>query len=146
MDHIAIMRKDWKLIPKILSGEKTIESRWYKYRVAPWNRVNPGDIIYFKDTGAPVTAKAEVTKVLQFETLDYEKVKHIVETYSERIALPNSDLLKWSTHKNYCILLFLQNSQLITPFNINKNGFGNAAAWLVVKDIHKVKLENMPEI
>jgi len=42
MDHVAIMKRSWGLIPKILSGEKTIESRWYKKRIPPWNRISKG--------------------------------------------------------------------------------------------------------
>lgn len=30
MEHVAIMRKSWGLTDKILSGQKKIESRWYK--------------------------------------------------------------------------------------------------------------------
>ncbi|MEI7477466.1 MAG: hypothetical protein WCJ81_02865 [bacterium] len=40
MDHVAIMKKSRKLIPKIVSGEKTIESRWYQTKRAPWNTVH----------------------------------------------------------------------------------------------------------
>lgn len=32
MEHVAIMKKSWGLTRKILSGEKTIESRWYRFR------------------------------------------------------------------------------------------------------------------
>lgn len=51
MHHVAIMKPSWKLIPKILSGEKTIESRWYQTRRAPWNGIAAGDVVYFKDSG-----------------------------------------------------------------------------------------------
>jgi len=30
MQHIAIMKKSWRLTEKILAGEKTLETRWYK--------------------------------------------------------------------------------------------------------------------
>ena len=30
MEHVAIMKKSWGLIEKILSEEKTAESHWYK--------------------------------------------------------------------------------------------------------------------
>jgi len=35
MDHVAIMKKSWKLTEKILSGEEKIESRWYKSKYSP---------------------------------------------------------------------------------------------------------------
>ena len=65
--HVAIMRRSWGLLEKILSGEKTIESRWYMQKSEPWESIDAGDIIYFKNSGAPVTLSASVDKVLQFE-------------------------------------------------------------------------------
>lgn len=40
MHHLAILKKSWPLIPKILNKQKTIESRWYKVKCAPWNKIN----------------------------------------------------------------------------------------------------------
>lgn len=74
MIHIAIMNSRLGLIDKIVSGEKTIESRWYKYRMDPWNKIKVGEKIYFKDTGALVTAMAEVDKVEQYA--DLEMARH----------------------------------------------------------------------
>ena len=37
MEHLAIMKKEWKLTEKIITGEKRIESRWYKDKYPPWN-------------------------------------------------------------------------------------------------------------
>jgi len=39
MDHVAILSKKYELLDKIISGEKTIESRWYVNRIAPWNKM-----------------------------------------------------------------------------------------------------------
>lgn len=69
MDHVAIMKPSWGLLPKILSGQKVIESRWYSTRHLPWGKINPGDTTYFKNSGGPVTIKARVDKVLSFENL-----------------------------------------------------------------------------
>ena len=66
MDHVAIMKKSWKLTDKIISGKKIIESRWYKNKYTPWDKIKRGDMVYFKNSGEPVAIKALVTKVLQF--------------------------------------------------------------------------------
>jgi ASC-1-like (ASCH) protein len=67
MHHVAIMNKSWKLIPKILSGEKTIESRWYHTKRSPWNIVSQEDTVFFKDSGSNITASAKVARVIQYE-------------------------------------------------------------------------------
>lgn len=123
MDHVAIMSKRFgDLIPKILSREKKIESRWSKNKVAPWGKVHSNDMIYFKQSGGDVEAKAEVEKVIGIENLDHKAVRWIAKEYGLKE--------EWGRDKKYCTLIFLKNPQKVRPFKINKSGFGSAAAWL----------------
>ncbi|MBI5066128.1 ASCH domain-containing protein [Candidatus Woesearchaeota archaeon] len=141
MDHLAILKKSRKLAKKILSGEKTIESRWYKFKRYPWNKIKKGEIIYFKDSGDPVTFKAEVEQVLQFENLNLEKIKELVEKYSKAICLSENkdkEFWKYFDDKNYCILIFLKNVQKIKPFSIDKTGYGLMSAWICVENIKSI--------
>src|SRR6266566_1543343 len=85
MDHVAIMQKSWGFTEKIATCQKTIESRWYNVRYAPWGRISAGDSIYFKNTGEPITIKAEVEKELNFSDLTPEKVQTILEDYSKEL-------------------------------------------------------------
>jgi ASC-1-like (ASCH) protein len=142
MDHIAIMRKEWGLIPKILSGEKTIESRWYLSRKNPWNRIKRGDTVYFKNTSGPIVAKASVRKVKEFDSLQPQKVRDILKKYDKggQIGLnnvqKNSEFIQ---NKKFCILIFLKNPKKIRPFRIDKSGFGISSAWFCTNDIRKIK-------
>lgn len=84
--HIAIMRKSWGLTDKILSGEKKIESRWYLNRYVPWDRIKTGDTVYFKDSGEPVRIKATVSQVMQYDNLNPDKVRELLNKYgSDRL-------------------------------------------------------------
>lgn len=143
MHHVAIMNKSWKLIPKILSGEKTIESRWYQARRVPWNTIAKGDKVYFKDSGSDITALAEVSKVLQYDNYSPKELKGIIKTYGGTggICFANpAKALTWTQSKQYAILVFLKNPKSIKPFSINKKGFGNACAWITVKDIDSIRM------
>ena len=144
MHHIAIMNPAWKLIPKILSGEKTIESRWYKHKVAPWNRVHAGDVVFFKNSGKPVTVTAEVRDVKQYSDLSPERVNEILKEYGTRDGINNADLPFYFDrfkNKRYCILVFLKNMNAVEQsFHVNKKGYGMQAAWMVVEDIEKIKV------
>jgi ASC-1-like (ASCH) protein len=143
MHHIAIMKKEWKLTQKILSGEKKIESRWYSNKSAPWGKIHTGETVYFKDSGELVSIKAEVEKVLEFSELTPAAVKEILGQYGGADGINVSDISKFYElfkDKRYCILIFLKNAQKIEPFDINKQGFGNMAAWLCVEDINAIKL------
>ncbi len=150
MDHIAILRKSKvtkgdDLLGAIIAGQKTIESRWYVNKIAPWNKVHAGDTIYFKESGCPVTAKANVSEVLQFENLSEKIVAEIISKYGKQIAPQSSkkDFSEWGktqSTKRYCILVFLSNVAKVEPFTINKQGFGIACAWMIVKDVSSVRL------
>ncbi len=143
MEHLAIMRKSWGLLPKILSGEKVIESRWYKNKYSPWGRIQKGDLVYFKNSGEPVSVKAEVLDVLQFSNLTPGKVLEILNEYGAKDGINQSETGKYYEmfkDKNYCLLIFLKNFEKITPFEINKKGFGAMSAWISIESINNIKI------
>src|SRR3989338_8016897 len=92
MHHLAIMKKSRRLLPKILSGQKTIESRRYNTKYPPRDRIKIGDTVYFKDSGEPVTLKAQVTKVLQFSDLTPTKVHDLLRKYGQQDGLGINDI------------------------------------------------------
>jgi len=142
MEHVAIMRKSWGLTSKILTGEKKIESRWYKTKYAPWGRIKSGEIVYFKDSGEPITVKTEVEKVIQFSDLTPKKVKQILDKYGKADGLGIDEIPKFFEmfkDKKYCVLIFLKTPQKIEPFEIDKAGFGAMSSWLVAEDVNKIK-------
>jgi hypothetical protein len=138
MDHVAIMKKSWGLIPKILSGEKSIESRWYQTRRAPWNKIQKGETVYFKNSGESISAKANVLEVMQFEIGSMHDLRGLVDKYADPICMINRNPDTWKPMPNYCILIRLENPKQLTPFNIDKTGYGSAAAWLCVEDIKRI--------
>lgn len=143
MQHVAIMNKTRGLLPKIVSGEKTIESRWYMNRAVPWGRVSAGDTIYFKNSSEPVTVQAEVDKVMSLESLSPGRVKDVLDRWGSLIGIAEQQMPEYYQmfkDKRYCLLIFIKQAQEIEPFNINKKGFGAQAAWLCVPKIDQIKL------
>ncbi|OGI91180.1 hypothetical protein A3A09_02780 [Candidatus Nomurabacteria bacterium RIFCSPLOWO2_01_FULL_42_20] len=142
MHHVAIMKKSWGLIPKILSKEKIIESRWYKVKYKPWNLIKAGETIYFKNSGEPVKLKAEVKKVMQFSGLDPKKIREILNKYGKADGIEKNQInrfYKLFKGKKYCLLIFLKKSKKVKPFDIDKTGFGAMSSWLTVSNIAKIK-------
>jgi ASC-1-like (ASCH) protein len=143
MEHLAIMKKSWDLTSKILSGKKKVESRWYKTKRPPWDLIKSGDVVYFKDSGEPVTIKAEVEKMMQFSRLTQVKVRKILDVYGKDDGIESGEIQKFFEifkDKKYCILIFLKNPTRIEPFQINKNGFGTMAAWISSNNINQIKV------
>ena len=143
MDHIAIMKKSWGFTDKIMVGEKTIESRWYGIKCRPWGRIKKGDMVYFKDAGALVSAAAEVTRVEEIADLSPQKMQEILGRYGAAIGIRRAHIPSFfSTLKNkkYCILIHLKNPRRMRPFAINKTGFGAMSAWMTVSSIGRVRV------
>ncbi len=145
MDHVAIMKKSWGLTEKILSREKTIESRWLMVKCAPWGRVGTGDTVYFKNSGEPAGIKAGVGKVIQFSGLTPKKIMEILHKYGKADGIEPKDTKKFHEmfkNKKYCILIFLENPKKTSPFNIDKSGFGAMASWVVVDNVGRIRLKS----
>lgn len=135
------MNKSWGLTGKILHGQKTIESRWYKVKYAPWNRIRAGEIIYFKNSGEPVTISAVVDRVLYFSDLTPEKVEEILAQYGHDDGIEEERMPEFFERfkdKRYCMLIFLKDVQAVSPFEINKRGFGMMASWLCVDSVNRL--------
>ncbi len=144
MHHVAIMKKSWGLTEKILSGEKKIESRWYRTKHIPWDRIRANDTVFFKNSGEPVTIRAEVACILQFIDLNPGKVQEILDEYGNGDGISKDQVpffFELFKSKKYCILVFLKGVQKIEPFQIDKTGFGMQAAWIMVEDIEQIKLQ-----
>lgn len=136
------MKKSWGLTQKILTGQKKIESRWYKVKYAPWDRIKSNEVVYFKDSGEPITIRTEVDKVIQFSDLTHEKVKEILYKYGQADGLGIDkipEFFEMFKNKKYCILIFLKNPQRIEPFEVDKSGFGAMSAWISLDNVNSIK-------
>jgi len=141
MEHIAILNKKLRLLEKIISGNKTIESRWYKSKKRPYKNIKKEEIVYFKNSGESVTIKTIVEKVLFFNNLNKSKIKNILQKYGNQIGLDNS-YVNNLINKKYCTLIFLKDVKKINPFNIDKKGYGLMSAWISIYDINKIKIKS----
>ena len=141
MNHIAFMKHSLGFYPKLLTGEKTVESRWYSSKKAPFNKVFVGDIVFFKDSNTPVSLCAVVSEVLQFENLNPDAINIILKKYHNMIGISDVDnFFEFVKMKRYCVLIFLSDFKKIVPFNIDKTGFGQMCAWICVDDINSIRV------
>lgn len=104
MKHIAILRQPF--FNMVLSGEKTIESRWSQNKCAPFNKVKVGDTIYIKQTGCAVTATAKV-KDVKYYNLTPEIVEQIRIKYGKQIGTDKFEDWESTLNKKYCTLIWL---------------------------------------
>ena len=128
MQHIAILKQPF--FDMVLSGEKTIESRWSMVKVAPYKKVSVVDKILLKETGKDVTATANVKKV-QFYELTPEIVEDIRIKYGKQIGTDKFEDWKSTLQKKYCTLIWLDEVTPVAPIKVKRS---NGAGWIVLKD------------
>lgn len=128
MQHIAILRQPF--FDMVLSGTKTIESRWSMHKVAPYNKVKIGDEILLKETCKDVTATAKVKDVKYFE-LTPQIVEDIRIKYGKEIGAEKFENWQATLQKKYCTLIWLDSVNQIKPIKVPRS---NGAGWIVVKN------------
>lgn len=117
MEHLAIMKKGY--IEKILSGEKSIESRFSLNRITPFRRIVTGEKVYLQETGKHISASFTAGKVLFFSDLDEEKINEIKAKYGQQIC---ADDAFWESKMKakYATLIFVENPILEKSFKVHK--------------------------
>jgi ASC-1-like (ASCH) protein len=61
MEHLMIVKK--KYFNLIISGKKTIETRWSKNKITPYEKVKIGETILIKESGKPIALIKQLLKM-----------------------------------------------------------------------------------
>lgn len=128
MKHLAIFKGEAG--EKILSGEKTIESRFSKVKNPPFGIVSSGDLVYIKPSGKDIIGEFRVKKVIFFDGLDLSDLSHLRNLYGKELAAGEG---YWEKNKNarYGTLIFIGDcTRFITsPIKIKKS---DLRGWVVL--------------
>lgn len=102
----------------MLSGKKTIESRFSKNKIEPYNSINKDDIVFIKESGGKLIGYFTINEVKFFD-LAKTSSKTIKTKYNNQLLL---DKTFWNTkeYSRYATLIFIEKICIIKPFNIVK--------------------------
>ncbi len=134
--HLAIFTKP--AITQIFSGQKTIESRFSKKRIAPFGQISAGDTVFMKLSGKDICGQFTVKKVLSFDNLDREDWQLIKTNFWPQISLGEESLdktfLKDHQTAKFATLIYIEQvEQLITsPFTYRKS---DRRGWVVLDNL-----------
>lgn len=104
MKHLAIFSGN--LAEDILSGKKTVESRFSRAKIAPFGAISSGDLVYIKPSGGDIIGQFRVQKVISIEGLEISDLETIKKRYGNQILADESF---WQAHQNakYATLIFI---------------------------------------
>ncbi len=109
--HVAVLLKPY--LDLILRGEKTVECRLTQTARDPFERVEPGERIYFKQSSGPFAATAIVEHVLGEANLTPRRVGEIKRDYNHLIKGEDA-FWKFKRNSSYCTLVWLSDVQATT--------------------------------
>lgn len=114
----------------ILSGKKTVESRFSRVKNPPFGVISSGDLVYIKPSGKDIIGQFKVKKVYFFDGLTPQDIIKIKKEYGGNMTANSS---YWSNKSNskYGTLIFIGSfSRFITaPLKFPKK---DLRGWVVL--------------
>jgi hypothetical protein len=127
--HLAIFSEPF--LSLLLSGKKTIESRFSINKLSPFQKVTKGDIVFAKKTGGEVCGFFLVGETKYFAQPTQKKLTELKQLYSDGICA-NEVSNFWIERRNarFISLLDVKYASYTPPIRIDKR---DRTAWVVLK-------------
>lgn len=110
--HLAVFTEPYASL--ILSGDKTVESRFSSVRCAPYERVSHGDIVLIKESGGPVIGIFKVGGVWSYE-IDDSSWDDIKGRFAKAICPQGSSFWSDRSLAQYATLMKVQKPDRLEP-------------------------------
>ncbi|HEX8762549.1 MAG TPA: hypothetical protein VF733_02205 [Candidatus Saccharimonadales bacterium] len=107
----------------VFAGKKTVESRFSLHKIAPYQKVQPGDVVFMK--AGPVVGYFTVAWVKYFDLGEYS-IEKIRQEYGDTIC-GDDDFWKTKSTKKYATLIGISNIERLAPHKIEKR---DRRAWV----------------
>ena len=116
--HLGIFCEPY--LTYMLDGKKTIESRFSKNKILPYNKVSKEDIVIVKKSSGNVVAYFTIKDVLFFD-LNTVSIEDIKSQYNKPLCVDEGF---WISKKDshYATLIFIEKIVKLQPFSIHKTG------------------------
>lgn len=125
--HLAIMNQPY--LNYILSGKKSIESRFTKVRCSPFREVNNGDILILKESSGDIVAISSIKKVEYYGNLSKNETFEILIKYQSQLAI-DKDFIEMKKESKYVSLFYIDKTITIPPIKLKKS---DRRAWVNLK-------------
>lgn len=126
--HLAIFNNH--LAEAVLEGEKRVDFRFAKNKIAPYLKALKEDIVLLKNVSGPVIGQVEVDNVLYFDDLTSYQLQKIKSEYLEKSAINEETFDKFRQGSKYLSVIFFKCPQrYICPLKIDKK---DRHGWLLL--------------
>lgn len=125
--HLAVCVEPF--LSLILSGKKTVESRFSAVRFPPYGCVNRGDLVLLKRSGGPVVGVCEIGAAW-FYKLDKDSWKTIRREFAQALCAQDPDFWRDRASAEYATLMYVSRATRVTPIDWPKR---DRRGWVVVQ-------------
>ena len=122
--HIGVFTEPY--LTYMLDGKKTIESRFSKNKIMPYNQISKDDIVIVKKSGGNVVAYFTIKEILFFD-LNETSINEIKNKYNKQLCVDENFWISKS-NSNYATLIIIDKIVKLTPFHIDKKGM---QTWII---------------
>jgi hypothetical protein len=125
--HLAVFVEPYFTF--ISEGKKSIETRFSKNRIAPFECIEKGDIILLKRSGAGIAGVCVVDQVWFYHLLpgSLDKIK---EQFGRGICPSNSDFWDERQSASYCSLIWITSFRSFEDIPFKKS---DRRGWVILK-------------
>lgn len=125
--HLAVCVEPF--LDLILSGTKTVESRFSAVRFPPYGCVSRGDLVLLKQSGGPVVGVCEIGAAW-FYHLDKDSWKTIRREFARALCAQDPDFWRDRASAEFATLMYVSRAKRLTPVNWPKR---DRRGWVVVR-------------
>lgn len=122
--HMALMVEPY--LSYILSGEKTIESRFSMKKISPWHRVAVGDAIILKRSGGDIVGIFEASEVRFIQIERNDDLLEIKQQFNKQLCIED-DFWDRKKSSKYATLISISNLSTFLPFSLHVK---NRQSWI----------------
>lgn len=134
--HLAIFTEPY--LGFILTGQKTIESRFAKKPIDPYQAVREGDVLLLKRTSGPVVGICRVSTALFFE-LDDAKREALRERYAEPLCATTPAFWEERRDKKFATLMQIEDVRELPNLTCGKR---DRRGWVTLAGAHLLRAES----
>ena len=125
--HLAVFVEPF--LEYVLSGRKTVESRFSSVRFPPFKRVARGDLVLLKASGGPVVGVCEVGAAWFYE-LEQESWSTIRREFARALCAEDPEFWQSREHAEYATLMYISRVKRLEPIKWPKR---DRRGWVVLR-------------
>ncbi len=140
MDHVVYVDHATNEMDKLVKGEKLLIIRSGLGRKTPFERVKPGELLYFMNNNgdATVRAAAVVKSVITSDQMTPDESRRLLLSRRDDLALEHDQFNEYLTKKNI-VLVEIKDVCRIMEFKIDKSALQNMDDWTPIENIDLIR-------